>query len=112
MFKQVITAGGSELVELTPEEEAEFRQTQAEAVSVPMVVSALQAQAALMQVGLLDQIEAHMLLPETDPLMKLAWRKAQEFRRDSQFVGAIAALFNLTSKQVDDLFILAATFQF
>lgn len=112
MFKQVITAGGSELVELTPEEEAEFRQTQDEAYVVPLCVSALQAQAALLQVGLLEQIEAYMLLPETSPLTKLAWKKAQDFCRDSLLVAEVATLFNLTSEQVDDLFILAATFQF
>lgn len=78
------------------------------ATPVP-VVSAFQARAALLQASLLDDVEAYMALPETDPFVKLAWDKAQEFRRDSPTVNSLAALLGLTDSQLDDLFRFANT---
>lgn len=80
-------------------------------VAVPptTVVSAFQVRAALLQAGLLDGVEGYMALPGTDPFVKLAWDRAQDFRRDSPTVNPLADVLNLTASQLDDLFGFAKT---
>lgn len=74
---------------------------------VPPVVSATQAQIALANAGLFDQIDAFMdALPKADP-RRIAWTKAAEFTRDSPTLEAIAQQFGLSSAQIDALFIAA-----
>lgn len=73
------------------------------------VVSRFQAHAALLQAGLLDEIEAFMGLPETDAFTRLTWRTVQEFNRTSPMVESIGTLFGLTTEQLDDLFVFAST---
>ena len=67
-----------------------------------MVCSRFQAKAALLQAGLLDQVEA--VLAEADPVAKLAWADAVEFRRNSPTIAALAKSVDMTDEQVDDLF--------
>lgn len=74
----------------------------------PQVVSRFQARAALHLAGLLDQVEALMADPQTDPLARLAWTDAQEFRRTSPTLVAMASALSLTDAQLDQLFITAA----
>lgn len=74
----------------------------------PTVVSRFQARAALHLAGLLAQVEALMAAPETDPLARLAWTDAQEFRRTSPTLLAMASALSLTDEQLDQLFITAA----
>ncbi|WP_119157961.1 hypothetical protein [Caldimonas tepidiphila] len=74
----------------------------------PQVVSRFQARAALHLAGLLPQVEALMASPEADPLARLAWSDAQEFRRNSPTVAALAAALGLTAQQLDELFVTAA----
>lgn len=76
--------------------------------AVPQSVSRFQARAALHLAGLLDQIEATMTDPETDPLARLAWHDARDFHRDSPTVAAMAAALGLSDAQLDELFITAA----
>lgn len=75
---------------------------------VPQVVSRFQARAALHLAGLLEQVEALMRDPETDVIAKLAWWDAQEFRRQSPTIAAMAKALGLTDAQIDELFIAAA----
>ena len=75
---------------------------------VPQSVSRFQAQAALHQAGHLFAIESLMVDPETPALARLAWENAQEFKRTSPTVQAMAAALGLTDSQIDDLFIVAA----
>lgn len=75
---------------------------------VPQAVSRFQARAVLHLAGLLPAVEAYMVDPETDMLMKLAWTDAQEFRRDSPTIAAVAASLEITETQLDDLFTQAA----
>ena len=77
-------------------------------VTVPRIVSAFQARAALLRVGLLDEVEAIMADPETPREAVLAWEYATEFRRDSATVAAIAQQLGLDEAQLDALFIEAA----
>lgn len=76
---------------------------------VPPVVSRFQARAALLAAGLLDQVEALMANESTPAIAKLAWADAQEFKRNSPTVNALAASLQLTEAQLDELFTAAAT---
>lgn len=76
--------------------------------SVPLVVTRFQARAALHLSGRLMQVEALMAGDGVDMLARLAWTDAQEFRRDSPTVAAMAEAMGLSAAQVDELFVLAA----
>lgn len=73
-----------------------------------MQVSAFQGQAALLQAGLLDQVEAYFAGPDATPLEKLAWNKVLVFERLSPLVVSMGAMLNLNDQQLDQLFISAA----
>lgn len=74
----------------------------------PQIVSRFQARAALHLAGLLPQVETLIADPATDPIARLAWADAQEFRRTSPTVLQIAASLGLTESQLDELFTTAA----
>ncbi len=76
--------------------------------SVPQRVSRFQARAALYNADLLGTIEAYMASPDVDPIVKLAWEDAQEFRRTSPTVASLSTLLGLNSEALDALFIAAA----
>ena len=76
---------------------------------VPQIVTRYQGRAALMYAGLLDQVQAYMDREDTDPLCRLAWNETQEFNRSSLLVMAVAIVLGLTSEQVDELFLKAAS---
>lgn len=78
------------------------------AQSVAAVVSRFQARAALHLAGLLPAVETLMNDPATPMLARLAWADAQEFRRTSPTVLAMAAALDLTDEQLDELFNTAA----
>jgi len=69
---------------------------------VPQAVSRFQALAALYQSGLLESVE--LAVSESDTLTQLAWKNAQEFRRDSPILQSIAQALDLTSDDLDALF--------
>lgn len=79
---------------------------------VPQEVTAGQAQAALLQAGLLDDVEALINDPNTDRMFKIAWAKALTFKRDSYTLQTLAELVPLTQAQLDELFIAAAQIEF
>lgn len=74
----------------------------------PTVVSRFQARAALLQAGMLETVTALMTADTTDPLARLAWSEALEFRRDSPTIATMAAALGLTDAQLDALFVTAA----
>lgn len=74
-----------------------------------MVVSSFQAKAALLQAGLLDNIVSYINNPDTDPMVKLAWDNATEFRRLSPMIIDLGKHFDLTDNQLDNLFVTAAS---
>jgi hypothetical protein len=76
---------------------------------VPGSVSRFQARAALLQSDLLETAEA--AIQNGDAITKLVWADAQEFRRASPTVAAIAGVLSLTDSEVDDLFRLAITIE-
>lgn len=79
-----------------------------EPVQVPQEVSAFQALAALHISGRLAEVETYMAHPDTPVVTKLAWQRAQVFRRNSPTVAALATMLGLNSTQIDDLFTLAS----
>lgn len=74
-----------------------------------MIISRFQARAALMQAGLLADVE--LALAGAGPLAQLAWAEAVEFRRTSPTIAAIAGALGLTEVQIDDLFRAAAAIE-
>ncbi|CAB5517426.1 hypothetical protein [Achromobacter anxifer] len=78
---------------------------------VPEVVSRFQARAALLQAGVLDDVTMAMQGPGIDPLMKMAWEEAQEFRRASPTVATMAESFGWDAQYVDALFVAAASIE-
>lgn len=102
-FAHLLPAG---CVQITDEEAEALRPVPVP--SVPQVVSRFQARAALLLAGLLDDVEALMAAPGTPALAKLAWADAQEFKRNSPTVQAMAAAIGLTDAQLDELFTTAA----
>ena len=73
---------------------------------VPSVVSAYQAQAALLANGVLDQVIASVVA--AGPGAELAWGKVIEIRRSSPLVSAIVLDLGWSEEFVDDLFRQAA----
>jgi hypothetical protein len=78
---------------------------------VPAEVSRFQARTALLQTGYLEDIEAYMANPETDPFVRIAWQDAQVFRRHSPTVLVLQPILGITDEQLDDLFRFAATIE-
>jgi hypothetical protein len=76
---------------------------------IPQSVSRFQALAALSNAGLLTQAQA--AVNAAGGLTLLAWDNAQSFDRTSPTIAALAGPLNLTSAQVDNLFIAAAKIQ-
>ena len=74
---------------------------------VPSSVTRFQAMAELSNMGLLAQVTA--LIPNQSTLVQLAWANAQSFDRDSPTIAALAESLGLTSAQIDQMFIAAAT---
>jgi hypothetical protein len=70
-------------------------------------VSPFQAKAALQLAGMLDAVESYMSDPATDPIVRLAWQHASEYRRQSPTVLAMAAHFGWSDEQLDQLFVTA-----
>lgn len=73
-----------------------------------MIVSPFQAKAALFQAGDLDNVEAYVNDPATDPLVKLAYANATVWKRLSPMISSVAAVLGYSDTQMDDLFRAAA----
>lgn len=83
---------------------------------IPQVVSRFQGREAMWQTPhgsatLFEAAEALIAGPDTPAMYQRAWVDLQEFRRDSEMLGAIAMQLGLNREQIDDLFILAASIQ-
>jgi hypothetical protein len=82
---------------------------------VPPIVSRFQARAAMMlsaatdgeSENLLVQMDA-MVAGQPDPMVKLAWAEAVEWRRDSPSVNGLAQAAGLSDEDLDNLFRAAA----
>jgi len=76
-------------------------------VYVPQKVTIFQGTAAMLQAGILAEVEAYMALESTPALTKLAWNRAQAFERQSDLIQQAAAALGLSDSDIDALFIAA-----
>lgn len=75
-------------------------------LDVPASVTRFQARAALIEAGLLGQIEAAVAAADT--LTREAWASATAFERSSPTIAALAAALGMTGADLDALFRRAA----
>lgn len=82
-----------------------------DAPGVPQIVTMRQARLALLQSGLLPQVAAAIaaLTSPTKEAVQIEWEYSQTVERNRPFVLTLGAALNLTSTQLDQLFILANT---
>ena len=78
--------------------------------AIPQVVTMRQAKLALLQVGLLDEVDAVINSDNTPRALKIEWEFANEVKREWVDSMELGKLLNMTPAQLDDLFTLAATF--
>ena len=79
---------------------------------VPTVVSMRQARLALLQAGLLDQMETAIAAiedPDQRQAVQIEWEYAAEVSRAHPWVQSLAATLELDETGMDGLFTLAAT---
>lgn len=76
--------------------------------AIPQVVSMRQARLALLESNLLATVD-NAISTGTDEALKIEWEYAQDVRRDWQSLIDLATSLNLTSTDLDNLFILAST---
>ena len=78
---------------------------------IPSVVTMRQARLALLQSGMLSQVEIAIDAMESPSkeAAKIEWEYSQEVQRNKPFVQALGVSLGLTSDQLDDLFFLAST---
>lgn len=74
---------------------------------VPQVVSRAQFILALLQIGLLDEVEAAIAL--ADRATQINYQERLEFERGFPLIATMAAVLGKTAAEVDALFMLAAT---
>jgi hypothetical protein len=71
---------------------------------VPAAVSRFQARMALRNAGLFDAVDAALTDPSAPIAAVEAWNTAQEFRRQSPTIAAMAQALQLGEEQLDALF--------
>ena len=87
--------------EAREEAEAQAERERLDAITV----TRFQAKAALLQAGLLDQVQSY-IDGSADPIVKLAWEEAG-FRRGSNMMNQIGGELGLSEAQMDELFLTA-----
>jgi hypothetical protein len=73
--------------------------------AVPPVIAAWKAKRILRGLGLLDDVEA--AVAAAGGLAADAWAGAAEWSRDSAVIASLGGLLNLTSAEIDDVFVAA-----
>ena len=112
LFRAHVAQYGGEIDEkLLAEVQAEWVPPPPPPVVIPQSVTMRQARLALLGVGLLDDVDA-AIAAIPDPVQRQAaqieWEYATTVVRDSSWVQTLGASLNLTSAQIDELFIAAA----
>lgn len=103
-----ITYTGTESAAERTAAEAVLLSFDPEAPTVPASVTPYQARQALNAANLRDAAEIAIAAASYD--VRDAWEYALTIERNSPFIAAMSAALGLSAGQVDDLFILAATF--
>ena len=92
---------------LTQITEAQANALRAPVSVIPSIITMRQARLALLQTGLLTQVDA--AIAAMSDAARIDWQFAQTVERNHPLVATMAAQLNLTTKQIDDLFTLGAT---
>jgi hypothetical protein len=98
-YRDVLEAVNTGQAELVPPVEAP--------PVVPSVITRFQALAQLATLGLLPTVKA-IIDTSDNEIMKLAFDNALEFKRTSPMLNELATQLNLTSSDLDSLFIAAS----
>jgi len=75
---------------------------------IPASVTRFQALAVLAAGGYLDTVRTYIATLGEDNITRLAWENATDWERTSPTLNALATMLNLTSAEVDDLFVAAS----
>ena len=75
---------------------------------IPSTVTRFQALAVLAAGGYLDAVRTYIATLDQNNVQRLAWENATDWERTSPTLNALATMLNLTSAEVDDLFVAAA----
>jgi hypothetical protein len=75
---------------------------------IPSTVTRFQALAVLAAGGYLDTVRTYINTLDPNNVQRLAWENATDWERTSPTLNALATMLNLTSTEVDDLFIAAS----
>lgn len=75
---------------------------------IPSTVTRFQALAVLAAGGYLDTIKTYIATLGEDNITRLAWENAADWERTSPTLNALATMLNLTSAEVDALFVAAS----
>ena len=74
-------------------------------IIIPHVITMRQARLQLLEVGLLDNVEALVAL---DRKSQIEWEYASEVYKESPLIESVKEAMSLTDKQIDDMFIAAS----
>lgn len=80
---------------------------------IPQVVTRRQARRALLQEGLLSQVDAAIDAISDESkreAMRIDWQDASEYRRDDETLLSLAAALNLSNDALDQLFVQASQY--
>lgn len=99
------------LTDLTAKEMDEITANQALPPPVPQFVTMRQARLALLSAGLLSQVNdaIQTMKDASGDVARIEWEYAGMVDRNWPLVTSLGLTLGLTDKQVDDLFVLAAT---
>jgi len=75
---------------------------------IPSTVTRFQALAVLAAGGYLPTIKTYIATLGEDNITRLAWENATDWERTSPTLNALATMLNLTSAEVDALFVAAS----
>lgn len=92
-------------------ETAEQKAAAARAALVPQSVTMRQARLAMLNSGILADVEAMIAtMPGDDgAAARIDWEFARDVRRDWPLVAALGAQLGMSNEQIDDLFIYAGS---
>jgi hypothetical protein len=77
-------------------------------LAIPSVVTIRQARLALNQFNLLDSVNA-VIAGSNDKSLQIEWEFCTEVKRSWPALVALQPALSLTDREIDDLFVLAAT---
>ncbi|MHA3884556.1 hypothetical protein [Stutzerimonas degradans] len=92
-------------------ETAEQKAAAARAALIPQSVTMRQARLAMLNAGILDDVEAMIAtMPGDDgAAARIDWEFARDVRRDWPLVEALGSRLGMSNEQIDDLFIYAGS---